>query len=508
MAVSRSFPALVRTYAETLAMVAASTGLGLLIAPEWGTSPVDLLYLLPVLFAASLYGLRRALVACVSSALAYNFFFAAPVHTFRIHSPADVVTVLMLLAVALVVSKLASGMRAQAKIAAANAARNATIAGFAGRLLSCTAPEAIGAMTCGELAALFGCNAALLAPGDEARPEILACQPEDARLTPADTAAAAWVLGHGATAGRGAPRLDPAEWLFFPVKSGARTLAALGLARDDGRPPVDDDRLELLASLLDQTALALERAALEREVRDVASLQERDRLRGALLSSVGHDLRTPLTAIKAAAAELRREAPERDPDLVATIESESVKLDRYVANLLDMARIEAGAIRLKLEPIDLVDAISAATRDLARALAGRRLTVALRSDLPLVRTDPQLLHHILINIIDNAARHSGADAAILISARRDAAGLALSIEDEGPGLGPAPDDFDSFTRIAGSDRTGGTGLGLAIVKSFADAMELKVEVANRNAGDGACFLLRFPAAQLVHEGEKADGSPA
>jgi two-component system sensor histidine kinase KdpD len=500
MMASRPFPALARTYAETLAMVAASTGLGLLIAPLWGNSPIDLLYLLPVLAAASLYGLRPGLFAAVASALAYNFFFTEPVHSLAVHSPADIVTMLMLFAVALVVSKLASAMRAQARIAAANAARIATIAGFAGRLLSCPTPAAIGAVTCGELAKLFDANAALVTSEG-----IAASEPADATLTPADTAAAAWVLEQGLIAGRGAPRLDPAEWLFFPVKAGPRVLAAFGLARGDGTPPVPEERIALLESLLDQAALALERAALEGEMRDVAALRERDRLRGALLSSVGHDLRTPLTAIIAAAAELRRRMPG-EAELVATLEAESATLERYIVNLLDMARIEAGAIRLRTEPVDLVDAVAAASRDLARALAGHAVSVGIPPDLPLVRADPHLLHHILINILDNAARHSGPTSPILISAGEDEGGLFLSVRDEGPGLPGSGVDFGRFARISGNDRTGGAGLGLAIVKGFADAMGIAVDAADRSDGKGALFTLRFPEALLLSGRKDTDGA--
>lgn len=481
-------------------MVAASTGLGLLIAPQWGNSPVDLLYLPPVLFAASLYGLRPAMVACVASALAFNFFFTEPVHSLAVHSPADIVTMLMLLAVALVVSQLAARMREQARIAAANAARNATIAGFAGRLLPCHDAKGIGAVTCRELSSLFDANAVLFAEG-----EMIAAAPDDARLTPADIAAASWVLEHGLTAGRGAPRLNPAEWLFFPVKSAARTLAALGLARGDGRPPVADERLPLLESLLDQTALALERAALEREMRGVESLRERDRLRGALLSSVGHDLRTPLTAIAAAAAELRRAQTGDNKALVATLEAETATLDRYISNLLDMARIEAGAIRLKCEPTDLVDAVSAATRDLHRSLAGRSVTVDLPADLPLVRADPHLLHHCLINIIDNAARHSEEGAPITIAACRNPDGVSLSVQDQGPGLPGEGGDLDRFAHISGTDRTGGAGLGLAIVKGFAEAMGLSVAATNRFDGKGALVTLQFPEALVLRDRQDADG---
>jgi two-component system sensor histidine kinase KdpD len=171
-----------------------------------------------------------------------------------------------------------------------------------------------------------------------------------------------------------------------------------------------------------------------------------------------------------------------------------------------MARIEAGAIRLRTEPVDLVDAAAAAGRDLARLLAGRSLSIDIAPDLPLVRADPHLLHHVLINLLDNGARHSGAGAPILISAGQDDAGVFLSVADEGPGLPDCGADFDRFARMAGSDRTGGTGLGLAIVKGFAEAMQIEVAAANRAGGKGAVFTLRFPRALLLDGQKEEDGA--
>lgn len=490
------FAALPRVLVAIALMVGASTLLGLAMAPRWGASAVDLLYLPPVLGAAILFGLRAGLGAAILSALAYNYFFTVPIHSFRIDRPADLVTVAILFLVAAVTSQLAARMRGQARLASANAARNAAIAGFSRRLLSCSTREKIGTVACREIADLFGCNVALLGPGEP--PTIIARAPEDSPLSPSDLAAAAWVLEYGDVAGRGAPRADPAEWLFHPVKSDAATLAAMGLARDDGLPAVAEERLPLLTSLLDQLALALARASLESEMREVAALKERDRLRGALLSSVGHDLRTPLTAIIAAADALSSGA--RDPALTATLVSEATKLERYISNLLEMARIEAGIIRLRSEPVDLVDAVSAALRDLRPSLAERGVHVDIPEDLPLVRADPQLLHHILINILDNAARYSRPAGPLDISARRGGPGIRLSIADEGPGLPESPGaGFDTFARIAGSDRKGGAGLGLAIVKGFAEAMGLEAALHNRIAVRGAEFILDFPEALTIEE---------
>jgi two-component system sensor histidine kinase KdpD len=346
-----SIVARIQAYAGAIAMVAVSTLVGLWIAPRWGTAPVDMIYLPAVLAAAALWGLGPALVAGVGAALAYNFFFTAPVHTFRMNRVADVVTVIVLLIVALVTSQLAARIRAQARLAAAHAARNATIAGFAGRLLSSSSEDEIAETACSELRRLFDCNAILVSGLPE--PQVLAAVPPGNRLTPSDIAAAVMALETGEPAGRGTPRVQPAEWVFRAVASPAGTIGAAGLARDDGMPPVDDSQLLLLGSLLDQLALALERARLERETQEFAATRDRDRLRQSLLSSIGQDLRPRLTAIDSAVRELRRTA-NGNQELLSTIGSEAMRLDRYIANLTelgpegDQPPVESGGVRIDL----------------------------------------------------------------------------------------------------------------------------------------------------------------
>jgi two-component system sensor histidine kinase KdpD len=342
---------LVRAYAGSLAMVAMSTLVGLWIAPRWGTAPVDMIYLPAVLGAAALWGLGPGLLAGVISALAYNFFFTAPVHTLRIDRVADVVTVTVLLIVALVTGRLAAGIRRQARIADAHAARNAVIAGFARRLLSCSSEEEIARVSCEELRRLFDCNAVVVS--GLPTPDVIAMAPDGNRLTPSDIAAAVLAMDSGQPAGRGTGRVQPAEWVFHPIQSGTATLAAAGLARDDGAPTVGPENLELLGSLLDQVALAMERARLEAEARSFAATRERDRLRATLLSSIGQDLRPRLTTIGAAVRELRRNGAG-DRQLVTSIGNEASQLDRYLANLLELDEnsseesIEAGGVRIDL----------------------------------------------------------------------------------------------------------------------------------------------------------------
>ena len=342
---------MIQAYTGAAALVAVSSLVGMWIAPRWGTAAVDMIYLPAVLGAAALWGLGPGLFAGVASALAYNFFFTEPIHTLRIDRVTDVVTVAVLLIVALVTGRLAAGIRKQARIAHAHATRNALIAGFARRLLSCSGEEEIARVASEELRRLFDCNAMIVS--GLPTPRIMASAPGGNILTPSDIAAAALAIETSEAAGRGTSRLQPAEWVFHPIRSGTQVLAAAGLARDDGVPPIEEARLPLLTNLLDQVALALERARLEGEAREFAAVRERDRLRAALLSSIGQDLRPRLTAIGGAVRELRRNGSS-DKQLVSTIGSEASKLDRYIANLLDLGPerdqqpIEAGNVTIDL----------------------------------------------------------------------------------------------------------------------------------------------------------------
>jgi K+-sensing histidine kinase KdpD len=320
-------------YLAALFGVAVATGLGLLIERQWGNEPVVLLYIPAVLATAIYLGLWPALVAATGSTLAFNYWFTQPYHTFSIDKPADVVTVVVLFVVALVTSQLAGQLRTQARLAAAHAARNATIAGFARHLLSSADIAAIATVTVDQLAKLFECHAVFMSGADSQKP--LASAPQEASLAPSDFAAAAVTLDTGEPTGRGVRKLDLADWQFRPIVADHGVLAAVGLARADGVPPVAEDQQDLLTSLLDQVALALERAQHERNARDVAALYERDRMRSALLTSIGEEVKPRLNAIGAAARQLRREG-SIDRGLANSVAAEVTKLDRFVDNLVDL----------------------------------------------------------------------------------------------------------------------------------------------------------------------------
>ncbi|MEW9856491.1 DUF4118 domain-containing protein [Novosphingobium sp. M1R2S20] len=485
-------------YAWTTAMVAGITAIasGLFHVLDLGN--VTLLYLLPVMVAATLFGLRTGLFAGIASSLAYNFFFLPPTGTLTVSNPENVISIIVLLGVAIATSQLTARVRAQADIASSSARTNAALAGFLRRLTPLGDPIELGRAICEDVARLFGLRTVLLVPhGGEL--SLQAASGKGYDLETMELAAAQWAFDTGAPAGKGSGTLAASDWYFQPLRAGDKTLGVLGLAKEDGGDPLRADQLPLLTGLVDQAALALERLRLEEEMRDVDAVRTRDRLRQALLSSVSHDLRTPLTAVIAAADQLDHGAT---PDLIATIKAESARLNRFVANLLDMARVEAGALKLNIEATDLSDAVTSAAHDARRPLEGHPLRLDVPPDLPLVRVDPQLLHHCLLNLLDNAGRYGDPGTEIVIEGRHLFGHLRLAVLDQGPGLPPGREAevFETFRRLEGSDRiVGGTGLGLAIVKAFAEAMGMSVEARNRDDRSGASFALIFPASLIVRD---------
>jgi two-component system sensor histidine kinase KdpD len=484
-------------YLASLALVALVTLVGTLIFSARSITNVGLLFLLPVMVASTRYGLRVGIFTGLASSLAYNFFFIPPTHTFTIQDPENILTVLVLLGVAAASSHLAARVRDQALLAERSASQNSSLAGFARQLTGISHTDELAHLLCAEVHRLLGVSTILLLPhGNQLA--IRGAVPPDARLEALDQAASRWTFDHRQPAGRSSDTLTVSEWLFHPVAAGDRTLAVFGLSRPDAGTPIRSDQLPLLLSLLDQAALALERISLESEMAMVTQLKERDRLRAALLSSVSHDLRTPLTTILGTLGEIAPATSEQERQLTET-RGEAERLSRFVANLLDMVRIETGALHQSIEPVDLAEAVATAVQDLSRVLRDHRIVMDIPPDLPFVSVDPQLFHHCLINLIENAAKYGDPAAPISIWARRTTHGLSLSVVDEGPGV-PAGEEqriFETFTRIEGSDRKGGSGLGLAIVKGFAEAMGISARASNRADRSGASFELLFPSSKLV-----------
>ena len=498
-----------RDYLIAAFTVAATVLFGRLAVPLIGVEGVDLLFLPTIVMVAARTSLGPGIFAAFAAGLAYNFFFLPPLYTFTIANPQSVLTQFVLIGVALFTANLSWRLRRRATLGTRSAQENAAIAAFGQSLARASDWQTTSAVIADEIAQLLGLAVVVLA---RVEGEIVrrAASPDGVgALTPLDRAAADWAFDRGEPAGIGTSTLVASDWQFHPLKTSLGVLAVVGIASPEGGAPLTADRAVLLATLLGQAALAHERLKLEDQVREVTVLKERDRLRAALLSSIGHDLRTPLTSVTAAVDAIGAAHPGA-PE-VATARTEVARLRRVLDNLLDMVRIDTGALEVHPEPLDLTDAVAAAVHDLKSVLDGHPIDLQVPPDLPLVRADPGLLHHVLINLLANAAVHGAEQGRISVIGRRTPDAIMLIVRDEGTGLPQSPPDaiFQTFVRGTGSDRKGGSGLGLAIAKGFADAMQVGIEARNAQGG-GAEFGLRFdvaaPGEPAEVPGERSSGA--
>lgn len=461
---------------------------------------VAMFFLVPVLWSAVSFGLRPALLTAFASVMAYNFFFLPPLYTFTITDPNNWLSFAILLLVAVTAANLAARVRAQADLAAQRAQVAGELYHFTGKLAAIARLDDILWAAAFQMASMLKSNVVILLPDRVTkRLEIRSGYPPEDELDAQDLAAAMWCWEKGAAAGRNAETLPGAKRLFLPMRTGQGLVGVIGLLGQDGRGLYSPDERRLLESLIDQTALAIERSLLAERVDEAQVRAEADKLRVAMLSSLSHDLRTPLASILGASTSLLAGRDLYDArqtaDLLATIREEAERLDRFVGNLLDMSRLEAGVLGAKPETAALHDLVEAALERLSRRLAGHRLAIDLPDALPQVRVDPLLFEQALINVLDNAAKYAPTSSTIRLGAQADAARVVLTVADEGAGI--PPDDlvhvFDKFYRAKAADRrAAGTGLGLAVARGFVEAFGGTLDAANRTDRTGAMLTFTLP----------------
>ena len=508
----------------SLAFTAAALGLALLLRQLLGVGSVALVFLMGVLASAVAFGLGASLFACLCSVLAYNFFFLPPLYTLTIADPENVVALVVFALVALVASNLTARMRAQTVAARQRAQITEELYQFSRKLAGAAALDDVLWATAHQIALMLKMRVVLLlpdpAPAAAGRLSVQAGFPPEDKIDQADMAAAQWAWDHNRAAGRGADTLPGAKRLFLPIQTGRGPVGVLGIDRDEPdveragestRPLLSPDQERLLEALTDQAALAVERVNLVGDI-DRARLQaETDRLRSALLTSISHDLRTPLASILGCATSLispqTHLTEASQAAMLRTIQEEAERLNRFIGNLLDMTRLEAGPLPLTGDLADLSDVIGAVLRRAAKILEPREVHVELQPGLPMLAIDMVLFEQVLFNLLDNAAKYSPPASAITIRARRDGEQVRLQVIDEGDGI-PGIDlerVFDKFYRVRGADRQrAGTGLGLAICRGFVEAMQGTIAASNRLDRSGAIFTILLPIpAQLLLEDEDA-----
>ncbi|HEX3810447.1 MAG TPA: sensor histidine kinase KdpD [Rhizomicrobium sp.] len=486
----------VKAYAASLAMVAAALVIGLALHGV-GITSVALVFLTAVLASALTYGLWPSLFACIAAALAYNFFFLPPLHVFAIADPENIVALFFFILVALVASYFSAQMRAQAVTARDRAATTENLYLFSRKLAGVFTLDDLLWATAFQMAQMLKMRVVILLPEGESIAVRAGYPPED-MLDSADLAAATWAWQHATAAGRGADTLPGANRLFLPMRTGRGTIGIVGLDSDRPGPLLTPDQRRLFDALADQAALAIERVNLVQDIDRTRLVVETEKLRSALLTSISHDLRTPLASILGSASSLSQGEglDERaKAELAATIQEEAERLNRFIANLLDMTRLEAGAIEPQFDLVDLSDVVGSALRRAGGVLSAHRIELDLAANLPMVRADPVLLEQVLFNLLDNAAKYTPPGTKIDLRALAEDGSVRIDVSDEGGGI-PAGDVeriFDKFYRVQAGDRKrAGTGLGLPICRGFIEAMGGTIRAGNRSEGHGAVLTIVLP----------------
>jgi two-component system sensor histidine kinase KdpD len=451
------------------------------------------------------YGLWPSLFASVAASLCYNFFFLPPVYTFTITDPTNVAAFFFFIVMAVIVSNVAARVRTQAVVAMTRARTTESLYSFSRKLASTATLDDVLWATAYQTALMLKVRVVLLLP-DNGTISVKAGYPPEDTLDPSDLAAASWTWESDRPAGRGSDTLPGAKRLFLPMHTGRGAIGIVGIDSDKSGPLLTPDQRRLLDALMDQAALAIERVRLVEDLDRAKRTAEADRLRSALLTSISHDLKTPLAGVLGAAETLGTlsdvlSKPEKN-ELIATVIGEAERLNRFIANLLDMTKLESGAIAPNAALYDVGEIVGSALERASKILVQHRVAVELTRDLPMVQIDPVLFEQLLFNLLDNAAKYAPVGSTIRIQSWRDRDKVGLQVLDEGDGIPPADLEriFDKFYRAQKADHVrAGTGLGLAISRGFIEAMHGSITAANRTDRVGAVFTITLPIPTNVKQ---------
>ena len=486
------------SYVSSLLLVAGATLISEIAVEFLSAANMIMIYLLAVVVAALRLGFKPAILTALVGVLAFDFFFVPPYFSFSVSDTQYLITFAGLFTVGAVISTLVARARSQTETIRTREAQTATLYALSRDLSSAPNLKAILEAIIHHVSDAVDAQIAILLPEGES----LNVQASSTgfSLEEKQKSVALWAYRNGKMAGRGTDTLSSSELIYFPLPSIGRVVGvmAVKLSHPDGELPPES--LRLLEAFAVQVALAIERAYLARDAEQAQLLQATDRLERSLLNSISHDLRTPLSSIMGSLSSLRRETnlqkPEARREMIDLAWEEAGRMNRFISNLLDITRLEAGALKIKKEPYDVQDLVGSCLASLEPRFKGKKVRINLPPSLPLVPMDSVLLAQVLNNLLENAFKYSPPEGVIEISARTRENWLEMEVADQGRGI---PKEyltqvFNKFFRISHNEETGGTGLGLAISKGIVEAHGGRIWAANRPEG-GVRITFTLPLSE-------------
>jgi two-component system sensor histidine kinase KdpD len=488
-----------------LGLVALATLLAQLIRGLFTPANLVMLYLLCVVITAVLWGFGPSVVVSIIGVLVFDFFFIPPFLTFTVYDAQYIFTFIVLLGVGLVISYLMRRIRQQTEAATRRERQTATLYALARDLAVSSSLESYISAIVKRAKETFGRDAMVFLP-DAANKGMLKPYADRPNVSVDENgmAAAIWCFQHQMVAGRGTDTLPNARARYLPLVTARGTVGVMALSATDvvGELTIEQERL--LGAYADLAAVAIEGIQLGEEAHNAQVLsqvlRDTEKLQTALINSISHDLRTPLVSIIGVLSSMQEEGMGLDDaakkNMLQVAREEAERLNRLITNLLDVSRIEAGAMKITKQPSDVQDLVGAALEQLGSRARARPIAIDIPAELPFVSVDFGLIVQALVNILDNALKYSPDDLPIEIKGRQIDHEVRIEVADRGPGIPPQDllHVFDKFYRIQRPDKVAGTGLGLSICKGIVEAHGGRIAAENRPGG-GTVIRLILPMSE-------------
>ncbi len=492
--VARKLPFEATKYVLAAGLIGIALGIGLVVEMTLELPDLEMVFLVAVILSGIWLGRGPSLLAALLGVLCYDYFFVQPLYEVSVMDRRYILTFAMMFIVSFVMSELAGRLRRQERGAAAREERTTVLYALTKELAATDVPARIAATAARHASESFNAQAFVLAATRDDELVPLGAFPEGEALGPKELGVAEWAQAHDDLAGRGTDTLPGSDILCAPLRVSHVRLGVLALMPRE-RTPLSADQRAFLDVFSRQVAVALERARLAAEARSAALRAKTEEMRASLLSAVSHDLRTPLASITGAATAMRDDpklSADTRSELIEAIVEEAGRLERLVGNLLDMTRLESGAVSLHRDWVPLDEIVSSALTRLEERLAERPVLVDMPEGLPLLWVDPVLFEQLFVNLLENADKYTPARSPIEIRARANPTSVAIEVVDHGPGIpaGSEEEIFEKFFRGSHSGRPG-VGLGLPICRGIVDAHGGSIRALSQPGG-GAHFHVSVP----------------